>query len=152
MYRGPMASRATFFVLSCCGVLACGADDVTPSPDPVSSSGPTSGVGGSVTTGVGGGDGAGGSSIGAPPEVVTSSCDVESGGYVWAVADFPGKSAAELRLIGVETDIPSSEAPPPGLTRRLHGFAYVGDGLAAYPCGLVGSPSFTEVTFIVPEP
>lgn len=92
---------------------------------------------------------------GAPePIVVEAECGtiVDGSPSMWAIAEFPGKTA--LELIGVRTLVRFPDdlyVYPDGITHTA-GAAFVGDGIAAVGCGTVQYPNTLalSVTFVLP--
>ena len=128
-------------------------------------SGSGSGGGGS-SGGPGGGPGGGGGGSpvpdawAAPPQQVAVRCDKEAGGWVYAEASLPGRSAADLARSIPLLKYDASKVVVPGYDRSvLYSAAFgapsifVKDGGVVVLCGIPtkdSSPRGMEITLLVP--
>jgi hypothetical protein len=93
----------------------------------------------------------------AEPTIVEAACDQEvaNSPSLWAIAEFPGKTATELARVVALVDYPDAANTtykwPSGFTSQVSS-VLVGDGSVAVGCGAQTTPGLTatRVRFVLP--
>jgi hypothetical protein len=82
------------------------------------------------------------------PTVIEVPCDVTVDGSpaLWAVAEFPGKTALELSAVRVLVEYPEGINKWPAGFSSIAGAVYVKDGSVATTCGIAQAPDGAAVS------
>lgn len=93
-----------------------------------------------------------------PPDVSSEPCDKRSplgdsgSGYLYAEHQYPGKTKTQLAALLIVGHLATpATAPIAGYPDVAFAAVYVRDGSAAVVCGSYASPSYDNVTFILPS-